>query len=52
MVIPQERSECRDLACVTPGRFFGAGLVDPDTHSLRSLMRDDTCGSAPNTTPP
>jgi uncharacterized membrane protein YedE/YeeE len=38
-VIPQSRSECRDLLTVASHLV---GRVDPDTRSLRSLLRDDS----------
>ena len=40
-VIPHERSECRDLLSDSLDQLRSAAVVDPDTHSLRSLLRDD-----------
>jgi hypothetical protein len=41
-VIPQARSACRDLLPFAPKPATIAWEADPDTRSLRSLLRDDT----------
>ncbi|MEP6730450.1 MAG: hypothetical protein ABJE10_07425, partial [bacterium] len=43
-VIPQERSECRDLPSLRALPGIIGTIVDPDTRSRRSLVRDDSDG--------